>query len=88
MNCVPQVVREQEALARIEAEHKATLAEKLAAKDELIADREREILRIQDMKAQLSTKMLGESLEQHCEIEFNRRAPPPSHMPISRRTTK
>lgn len=70
-----QVVREQEALARIEAEHKATLAEKLAAKDELIADREREILRIQDMKAQLSTKMLGESLEQHCEIEFNRLRP-------------
>lgn len=70
-----QVVREQETLARIEAEHKATLAEKLAAKDELIADREREILRIQDMKAQLSTKMLGESLEQHCEIEFNRLRP-------------
>lgn len=70
-----QVVREQEALARIEAEHKATLAEKLAAKDELIADREREILRIQDMKAQLSTKMLGESLEQHCETEFNRLRP-------------
>ena len=70
-----QVVREQEALARIEAEHKATLAEKLAAKDELIADREREILRIQNMKAQLSTKMLGESLEQHCEIEFNRLRP-------------
>ena len=70
-----QVVREQEALARIEAEHRATLAEKLAAKDELIADREREILRIQDMKAQLSTKMLGESLEQHCEIEFNRLRP-------------
>ena len=70
-----QVVREQEALARIEAEHKATLAEKLAAKDELIADRERELLRIQDMKAQLSTKMLGESLEQHCEIEFNRLRP-------------
>lgn len=70
-----QVVREQEALARIEAEHKAMLAEKLAAKDELIADREREILRIQDMKAQLSTKMLGESLEQHCEIEFNRLRP-------------
>lgn len=67
-----QVVREQEALARAEAEHKVVLAEKLAAKDELIADREREIERIQDMKARLSTKMLGESLEQHCEIEFNR----------------
>lgn len=67
-----QVVREQEALARAEAEHKVVLAEKLAVKDELIADREREIERIQDMKARLSTKMLGESLEQHCEIEFNR----------------
>lgn len=70
-----QVVREKETLARIEAEHKATLAEKLAAKDELIADRDREIERINNMKAKLSTKMLGESLEQHCEIEFNRLRP-------------
>ena len=70
-----QVEREKEALARIEAEHKATLAEKLAAKDELIADRDREIERINNMKAKLSTKMLGESLEQHCEIEFNRLRP-------------
>ena len=67
-----QIVREKETLARVEAEHKATLAEKLAAKDQLIEDRERQIERIQDMKARLSTKMLGESLEQHCEIEFNR----------------
>ena len=40
-----------------------------------LTDREREIERIQDMKARLSTKMLGESLEQHCEIEFNRLRP-------------
>ena len=70
-----QVAREREALTRVEAEHKAELAEKLRAKDELIADREREIERIQDMRARLSTKMLGESLEQHCEIEFNRLRP-------------
>lgn len=70
-----QVAREREALTRVEAEHKAQLAEKLRAKDELIADREREIERIQDMRARLSTKMLGESLEQHCEIEFNRLRP-------------
>lgn len=70
-----QVIREKEAIARIEAEHKASLAEKLAAKDELIADRDREIERINNMKAKLSTKMLGESLEQHCEIEFNRLRP-------------
>lgn len=70
-----QLSREREALIRVEAEHKVELAEKLKMKDELIADREREIERIQDMKARLSTKMLGESLEQHCEIEFNRLRP-------------
>lgn len=37
-----------------------------------IKDREDEIERIRDMKARLSTKMIGETLEQHCEIEFNR----------------
>lgn len=31
-----------------------------------------EIERYKDFKAKLSTKMVGESLEQHCEIEFNR----------------
>ena len=37
-----------------------------------IKDREDEIMRLRDMKARLSTKMVGETLEQHCEIEFNR----------------
>lgn len=67
-----QVARDAETLTRVEAEHKAALAEKLAVKDEIIADRDREIERIRDMKAKLSTKMLGESLEVHCETEFNR----------------
>ena len=31
-----------------------------------------EIERLKDFKQKLSTKMLGESLEQHCEIEFNK----------------
>jgi len=34
--------------------------------------RDDEISRLRDMKARLSTKMLGETLEQHCEVEFNR----------------
>jgi hypothetical protein len=34
--------------------------------------REGEIERLRNMKARLSTKMVGETLEQHCEIEFNR----------------
>lgn len=37
-----------------------------------ITDRDNEIKRLQEMKARLSTKMIGETLEQHCEIEFNR----------------
>ena len=37
-----------------------------------IKDRESEIERLRDMKARLSTKMVGETLEQHCETEFNR----------------
>jgi hypothetical protein len=37
-----------------------------------IKDRENEIERIRDMKLKLSTKMVGETLEQHCETEFNR----------------
>ncbi len=53
-------------------ELRAQMAEKLRSKDELIAYKDQEIERYRDMKARLSTKMLGESLEQHCETEFNR----------------
>jgi hypothetical protein len=37
-----------------------------------LKDRDDTIERLQDMKAKLSTKMVGETLEQHCEIEFNK----------------
>lgn len=37
-----------------------------------IKDRDEAIERLRDMKAKLSTKMVGETLEQHCETEFNR----------------
>jgi len=37
-----------------------------------LKDREAQIERLRDMKLQLSTKMLGETLEQHCQIEFAR----------------
>ncbi len=36
-----------------------------------IKDRDESIERLRDMKAKLSTKMLGETLEQHCEAVFN-----------------
>ena len=37
-----------------------------------IRDRDEAIERLKDMKAKLSTKMVGETLEQHCENEFNK----------------
>jgi hypothetical protein len=37
-----------------------------------LKDRDDAIERLKDMKAKLSTKMVGETLEQHCETEFNR----------------
>lgn len=44
----------------------------LQNKEAIIKYKDDEIARVRDMKQKLSTKMLGESLEQHCEIEFNK----------------
>ncbi|XFA99659.1 DUF2130 domain-containing protein [Candidatus Izemoplasma sp. B36] len=44
---------------------KENYIEQLKSKDETIAY-------FKDLKAKLSTKMVGETLEQHCEYEFNR----------------
>ncbi len=65
----------QELKAKLErAALEKQLAEK-ALKDKYetqIKDRDDAIERLKDMKARLSTKMVGETLEQHCETEFNR----------------
>lgn len=45
-----------------------TLEERYEAQ---LKDRDDAIERLKDMKARLSTKMIGETLEQHCETEFN-----------------
>ena len=53
-----------------------TLTEKhqieLKAKDQIIQMKDDEIELRKDMKMKLSTKMLGETLEQHCELQFNK----------------
>lgn len=49
----------------LETSLKEKYAAELNSKDEMIAY-------YKDMKAKMSTKMVGESLEQHCEIEFNK----------------
>ena len=45
---------------------------KLQTKDQLIKIKDDEIDRLKDFKQKLSTKMVGETLEQHCEVEFNK----------------
>lgn len=47
----------------------------LQNKDEIIRYKDEEISRVRDMKLKLSTKMLGETLEQHCETEFDKLRP-------------
>jgi len=47
-------------------------ATELKTKDEIIKMKDEEITLRKDMKLKLSTKMIGETLEQHCETEFNK----------------
>lgn len=73
---VSAVEKERDAIKNSleQAELKKELAEK-SLKDKYetqIKDRDDAIERLRDMKARLSTKMVGETLEQHCETEFNR----------------
>ena len=56
----------------IETSLKEKYAAELRTKDDIIKLKDEEIAMRKDMKARLSTKMVGESLEQHCEIEFNK----------------
>ena len=56
----------------LESSLKQQYSTELQNKDVIIKYKEDEIARVRDMKLKLSTKMVGETLEQHCEIEFNK----------------
>lgn len=56
----------------LETSLKEKFAAELRTKDDIIKLKDDEIALRKDMKAKLSTKMVGETLEQHCEIEFNK----------------
>jgi hypothetical protein len=47
----------------------------LQNKEAIIKYKDDEITRVKDLKAKLSTKMIGETLELHCENEFNKLRP-------------
>lgn len=57
---------------QLRASHALELEQAAKTSEALIRYKDEEIERLRDMKARLSTKMVGESLEQHCETEFNR----------------
>ena len=58
-------------LAKVELEKQLAEASLVDKYETQIKDRDESIERLRDMKARLSTKMVGESLEQHCETAFN-----------------
>ena len=78
-NALAEVMRERD---RIQGDLDRVNLEKLrdetalqALHDKELQVREEQIEHLRDMRLRLSTKMLGESLEQHCENEFNRIRP-------------
>lgn len=80
---IKNIEKERDELAN-KLEHKETetqlrektLSEKFSAdlktKEDIIKMKDEEIALRKDMKLKLSTKMIGETLEQHCETEFNK----------------
>jgi len=59
----------------IESTLKQQFATELQNREAIIKYKDEEIARVKDMKSRLSTKMVGETLELHCENEFNRLRP-------------
>ena len=60
---------------KIESSEKENLIKELSIKQQYEIElryKDEEITRIKDFKARQSTKMIGESLEKHCELEFNK----------------
>ncbi|HNY53746.1 MAG TPA: DUF2130 domain-containing protein [Bacteroidales bacterium] len=56
----------------LEKSLKEKFLSELKTKDDIIKLKDEEIALRKDMKLKLSTKMLGETLEKHCEVEFDR----------------
>ncbi len=71
-NLVNDVKTKELEKQNLENSLKHQFSTELQTRDAIIKYKDDEITRVKDMKLKLSTKMLGETLEQHCEIEFNK----------------
>lgn len=80
---IQKIEKERDALANevktkelekqnLESTLKQQFTTELQNKEAIIKYKDEEITRVKDMKAKLSTKMIGETLELHCENEFNK----------------
>ena len=74
-----ELAQKEMQIARLEGDLKASEKEYLFKEKSLVdgyenklKDKDEQIAYYKDFKARQSTKMIGESLEQHCSIEFNR----------------
>lgn len=68
-NCITKLTGEKELTEKNFQLKEQSIKDKYETE---IRFKEEEIERLKDYKLKLSTKMVGESLEQHCETEFNR----------------
>lgn len=63
-----------EAVKKVEDEKKDLETQLTQEKDRekiLLEQKDEQIAYYKDLKTKMSTKMVGETLEQHCEIQFN-----------------
>ena len=66
-----QILELQAQIGSIETAHSLKEKQMTEDRDRLLKIKDDEIAYYKDLKARMSTKMVGETLEQHCEIEFN-----------------
>ncbi len=66
-----QLLQLQSQIASLESAQELREKQLLDERDRLLKSKDEEIAYYKDLKTRMSTKMVGETLEQHCEIEFN-----------------
>ena len=69
-----KIIAVMEAVKKVEEEKKDLESQLTPEKDKgklLLEQKDEQIAYYRDLKTKMSTKMVGETLEQHCEIQFN-----------------
>lgn len=69
-----KIIAVMEAVKKVEEEKKDLESQLTREKDKgklLLEQKDEQIAYYRDLKTRMSTKMVGETLEQHCEIQFN-----------------